>query len=114
MKALGFDGIPPVVFKNRQFALKRRLLRLFLNIWKSETMPTDLRNAIILPLFKEEGSKSDCNACRGISLLSIAGKEHSKLMFTLVDSIIQELLSSFRHGSGIANIIFDVRQIQEK
>ena len=42
-KAPRCNGIPPEVFKNRPLALKRRLLRLSLNIWESETLPKNWR-----------------------------------------------------------------------
>ena len=42
-KAPRCNGIPPEVFKNRPLALKRRVLRLSLNIWESEILPKNWR-----------------------------------------------------------------------
>ena len=47
------------------------LLPLFTLIWKYNVIPTDWNFAIILPLWKGKGSRSDCTKYRGISLLPV-------------------------------------------
>ena len=37
-------------------------------------MPEDWRSAVIVPLYKGKGEKSECKNYRGISLLSVVGK----------------------------------------
>ena len=44
---------------------------ILLTIWHGEVMPADLRDVIIVSLYKNKGSKSEYG---GISLLSIDGK----------------------------------------
>ena len=51
-----------------------KLQDLFTNCWEKGTLLQDLRNAVIVSLYKNKGEKSDCSNYRGISLLSIAGK----------------------------------------
>ena len=58
------------------------LLPLFTLIWKYCVIPTDWNLAIILPLWKGKGSKSDCTKYRGISLLSVPAK-----VFAHIDSM---------------------------
>ena len=47
---------------------------LFTNCWEKGTLPQDLRDAVIVSLYKNKGEKSDSSNYRGITLLSIAGK----------------------------------------
>ena len=51
-----------------------KLQDLFTNCWEKGTLLQDLRDAVIVYLYKNKGEKSDCSNCRGITLLSIAGK----------------------------------------
>ena len=37
-------------------------------------MPQDMRDAIIIIMYKNKGDRGDCSKYRGISLLSIVGK----------------------------------------
>ncbi len=34
----------------------------------------------IVPLYKNEGSRSECSSCRGISLLSVPGKMYGRIL----------------------------------
>ena len=47
---------------------------LFTNCWEKGTLPQDLRDAVIVSLYKNKGEKSDSSNCHGITLLSIAGR----------------------------------------
>ena len=51
-----------------------KLQDLFTKCWEKGTLPQDLRNAVILSLFKTKEERSDCSNYRVITLLSIAGK----------------------------------------
>ena len=68
------DSIPAEIYK----AAGPRAMEFFLDIsqsiWDQEKMPDDFRDALIVTLYKNKGSKADCGNYRGISLLSIAGK----------------------------------------
>ena len=46
---------------------------LFTNCWEKGTLMQDLRDAVIVSLYKSKGEKSDCASYRGITLVSIAG-----------------------------------------
>ncbi|XP_071504643.1 uncharacterized protein [Diadema antillarum] len=73
-KAAGVDGIPPEVWKAGGKALHIKLHEFFTLCWNQGQLPQDLRDAIIITLYKNRGEKSECTNYRGITLLSIAGK----------------------------------------
>ena len=84
-----------------------------------EVMSADLRDATIVALFKNKGLKTDCGNYRGISLLSIAGKILARIMLNrLIPSVaaknLPESQCGFRRNRSTADMIFTVRQIQEK
>ncbi|XP_038077400.1 uncharacterized protein LOC119745248 [Patiria miniata] len=84
-----------------------------------EDMPQEFRDATIVSLFKNKGSKSDCGNFRGISLLSIAGKVLARIILNrLVTAISEENLPEaqcgFRPGRSTIDMIFAVHQVQEK
>ena len=51
-----------------------KLRDLFTNCWEKGTLPQDLRDAVLVSLYKNKGEKSDCSNYPGITLLSIADK----------------------------------------
>ena len=82
------------------------------------TLPKDLRDAVIVSLYKNKGEKSDCSNYQGIILLSIAGKILACiLLIRLIPTIVQENTPEsqcgFRSNRGLTNTIM-LRQIQEK
>lgn len=117
-KSPGCDGIPAEIFKA---LLDETLddLKIFFNlIWREGIVPQDFRDAFIVNLFKNKGSASDCGNYRGISLLSIGGKILTKIMASrllkYIESIIPESQSGFRPKRGTIDLIFTLRQLQEK
>ena len=79
-RASGKDGIPAEIYK----AAGERAMEVFLgiiqSIWDQEKMPEDFRDALIVALYKNKGRKADCGNCRGISLLSMAGKSFARII----------------------------------
>lgn len=71
-KATGKDGIPAELYK----ALGEEALQAFhailTSIWEEEDMPLQLRDATIVALYKNKGTRVDYGNYRGIYLLSIA------------------------------------------
>ena len=60
-----------------------------------------------------------CDNYRGISLLSIAGKVLAKVLLNrlslhLIDEVVPESQCGFRKHRGCADMIFSIRQLQEK
>ena len=69
-------------------------------------------------MYKNKGDRSDCNNYRGISLLSIVGKAFARVVLNrlrvLADRIYPESQCGFRAKRSTVDMIFSVRQLQEK
>ena len=66
-KPAGIDGIPAEVYQHGREAVLDKLQDLFTNCWEKGTLPQDLRDAVIVSLYKNKGEKSDCSNFRGIN-----------------------------------------------
>ena len=118
-KSPGLDGVPAEILKHGGYLLTRRLHQLIINIWSSEVIPQDWKDANIITIFKRKGDKADCGNSRGISLLSVAGKVLARIMLLRLAShatnnILPETQCGFRQQRSTADMIFAARQIQEK
>ena len=61
-KSPGIDGIPAEVYQHGGETVLDKLQDLFTNYWEKEgTLPQDLRDAVIVSLYKNKGGKSDCS-----------------------------------------------------
>ncbi|KAL8615669.1 hypothetical protein ACOMHN_034819 [Nucella lapillus] len=118
-KAPGKDGIPAEIFKTVVPVALDTFHNLLCSIWEEDDMPQEFRDATIISLFKNKGSKSDCGKYRGISLLSIAGKILARvilkrLISDISENKLPEAQCGFRPGLSTIDMIFAVRQVQEK
>ena len=117
-KRPGKDGIPPEVFLAGGPYLIRKLTELLVKIWKKGEVPQDFKDASIVSLFKK-GQRLLCDNYRGISLLSVAGKILARVIinrinFHLTDLVCSESQCGFRKGRGTVDMVFCLRQLQEK
>ena len=117
-KAAGVDGIPPEIWKHGGPALHVKLHDLLVCCWEQGKLPQDLRDAVIITLYKNKGEKSDCSNYRGITVLSIAGKVLARVLLkrlvpTIAEDILPESQCSFRANRGTTDMVF-LRQLQEK
>lgn len=117
-KAAGQDGIPAEVWRYGGITMRAQLLQLFCNIWSSGELPQDFKDAIIITIYKRKGDRTDCGNHRGISLLSIAGKILAKILQcrlqALAEDILPESQCGFRANRSTQDMIFTLRQLQEK
>ena len=118
-KSPGIDGIPAEVYQHVGEAVLDKLQDLLTNCWEKGTLPQDLRDAVTVSLYKIKGEKPDRSNYRGITLLSIAGRILARVLLNrLIPTIAQENTPEsqcgFRSNRGIVDIIFVLRQIQEK
>ena len=117
-KASGKDNIPAEIYKVAGPKALESFHDIISQIWKEEQMPDDFRDALIVSLYKNKGSKADCGNYRGISLLSIAGKIFARVILNrlilVAESILPEAQCGFRPGRSTIDMIFAMRQIQEK
>ena len=96
-----------------------RLQDLFTSCWEQGILQQDLKDAVIISLYKNKGEISDCSNYRGIRLLSIAGKVLARILLNrLIPSIIEDFTlesqCGFQANRGTTDMIFVLRQIQEK
>ena len=68
---------------------------------------------------KNKGDRSSCDNHRGISLLSIAGKILARIMLNritkhILDDVVSESQCGFRKQRGTVDMVFAIRQLQEK
>ena len=117
-KAPGGDGIPPEVLKCGKGTLTKELHELLCQCWREGSVPQDMRDANIITLYKNKGDRSDCNNYRGISLLSIVGKLFAKVILTrlqvLAERVYPESQCGFRAERSTIDMVFSLRQLQEK
>ena len=118
-KAAGVDGLPPEIWKHGGPAILERLHSLLVCCWEQGTLPQDFRDAVIITLYKNKGVKSDCSNYRGITLLSIAGKILARILLnrlvpTIAQDNIPESQCGFRADRSTTDMVFVLRQLQEK
>ena len=77
-----------------------------------------MRDTKIVTLYKNKGDRSDCNNYRGISLLSVVGKLYARVVLLrlqqLAERVYPESQCGFRPESSTVDMIFSLRQLQEK
>ncbi len=118
-KSAGPDGIPAEALKNGGYLLTKNLHQLIQIIWAQKTVPQDWKDSHIVTIHKKKGDKSICGNCRGISLLSVAGKVLVRVMLVrltknITERILPESQCGFRKDRSTSDMIFVLRQLQEK
>jgi len=113
-RAPGACGVPAEVWKHGGSRLQEKLFHLIKDIWEEEEMPQDWKDANIIPIFKK-GDRKDCGNYRGISLLSIAGKILARILLNrLSPMVLPDTQCGFREGRSTMDMVFSLRQIQDK
>ncbi len=79
-KAAGMDGITADMLKYGDDAVVEWMLLMCEQAGKKGEVPGDWKKAIIVPLYKGKGSRSECSSYRGISLLSVPGKVNGRIL----------------------------------
>ena len=97
-KAPGEDGFPAEIFKENKDFFLLQLHALLLQHWWQCKIPHKMRDTNIATLYQNKGDYGDCNNCRGISLLSVAGKIFARVLKRLqrlADRILPKTQSGF-------------------
>lgn len=117
-KAPGLDGIPAEVFKCSGNQLLDNLHLLLCKCWEEGNVPQEMRDSNISTLYKNKGDRSDRNNYRGISLLCIAGKLFARVALyrlqRIAERVYPESQCGFRRNRSTVDMIFSLRQLQEK
>ena len=106
----------PNLIKYCKTTLLHSLHVVLCQCWQEGAVPQGMRNTKIT-LFKNKGERSDCNNYKGISLLSIIGNVFAKVLIRLqklVERVYPESQCGFRAGRSTKDMIFSLRQLQEK
>lgn len=110
----GHDHLPPELYKVSSQSFISSFHNLLLEIWRSETIPTDWETATLIPLLKK-GSSLECSNYRGISLLPIAYKILEAIILNRIqghlDDNTRESQAGFRKSRGCIDHIFTINQI---
>ena len=117
-KAPGGDGIPAEVWKHGGDNLFSRLHQLITNAWEVGPVPQAWKDASIVTIYKK-GDRTDCGNYRGISLLSIAGKIFARILLNrlsthITPEVVPDTQCGFRGNRSTVDMIFCLRQLQEK
>ena len=92
-----------------------KLLKL---CWSEKAVPWDMHDSNTIKLYKIKGNCSDCNSDQGISLLVIVGKVYARVMLKrlqiLAAHIYPKSQCGFREGRSTIDMVFSLKQLQEK
>ena len=81
-------------------------------------MPQDMRDANIVTLYINKGDRSDCNNYRGISLFCVVGRLFARITLkrlqVLAERVYSESQCGFRANRSTIDMVFSLRQLQEK
>ena len=117
-KTPGLDDIPAEIYKYGGTALHAQLLKFYHICWTAKELPQQFIDALIIAIYKTKGDRSDCGNYRGISLLSTAGKILAKILLkrlqNIAEMILPESQCGFRRSRSTIDMIFTLRQLQEK
>jgi len=116
-KSPGIDQISAELIKAGGRTICLEIHILIASIWKSEKLPEEWKESIIIPMHKK-GDKTDCNNYSGISLLPTTYKILSNIMLLRLIPYAKEIIGDhqcgFRHNRSTIDHIFCSRQILEK
>ena len=77
-----------------------------------------MRDANVVTLYKNKGDRSDCSNYHGISLLRIVGKVFARVVLkrlqVLAEQVCPESQCGFRANRSTIDMIFSLKQLQEK
>jgi hypothetical protein len=117
-KAAGSDGIPAELLQAGLEPLANHFHYLIGSCWASKNVPQDFKDTKITILYKNKGERGDSNNYRGISLLNVAGKLLAKIVLKclqqLAKKVYPESQCGFRSHRSTTDMIFAIRQLQEK
>ena len=111
------NAIPDLI-KHWKTKLLLPLHEVLCQCWQEGAIPQDMRDSKIITLYKNKGERNDCNNYRGIYLLSIVGKVFARVILIrlqkLAERIYPESQCGFRAERSTIDMIFSLRQLQEK
>ena len=112
------DGIPTEVYTHRGDTLVANLLDRYRRYCESGELPQVFKYAMIVNIYKRKGDRQGGGNYRAISLLAIASKIFAKMLLqrllVVASDVFVEAQCGFRSSRSTINIIFTLKQLQEK
>ena len=98
--AMGPDEIPPVVIQRLEEELIRPLTILFQASIDQTCIPDEWRTAIVSPIYKQKGKKSDPSNYRPVSLTCVIGKMLERIIKEQLTTYLEtnQLITDAQHG----------------
>ena len=94
------------------------MLKFYRICWTAKELPQQFKDALIIAIYKNTGDRSECGNYRGISLFSTAGIILAKILLkrlqNIAEVILQESQCRLRRSRSTIDMIFTLRQLQEK
>jgi len=90
-KSPGIDQIPAELIKAGGRTIRCAINKLIISIWNTEELSEEWKGSILVPIHKK-GDKTDCNNCRGISLLPTTYKSLSNLLLSRLIPNAEEVI----------------------
>ena len=116
-KSPGADGIYSDIIRGVDERVLQVLTNIIKEAWKENEVPQDWKDAQLFTIFKK-GDRRICGNYRGISLLSISGKVFTRVLLnrlsSQIDQFVPEAQCGFRADMGTVDIVFSLKQVQEK
>ena len=113
-KAVGIDGIPPLILKLSSCIITKPLTKIINLCIKESTFPSLAKIASILPIFKKD-DRSNKKNYRPISILSsiskIFGKIIHKQILEYIEHKLSPYISAYRQGHSTQHVL--IRLIEE-
>lgn len=115
-KAMGPDDVPIEVWRCLGNIAVVWLTRLFNHIFRSNKMPDEWRESILVPIFKNKEDIQSCSNYRGIKLMS----HTMKLWKRVIEHRLRRVTSvtknqfGFMPGRSTTEAIFLLRQLMER
>ena len=113
-KAIGIDGIPPLIVKLSAEVLSNSLTKIINLSINENTFPTMLKLAAILPFYKKD-DRSDKKNYRPVSILSAFSKIFGKIFQNQISTFMEDkfsvYISAYRKGHSTQHVL--VRMIEE-
>jgi hypothetical protein len=115
-KMMGPDGIPIEVWRSLRDVAIVWLTKLFNLIFRSNKMPDEWRQSILVQIFKNTGDVQSCTNYRGIKLMSHTMKLWERIIEHHLRGVtnVTENQFGFMPGRSTMEAIFLIRQLMEK
>ena len=115
-KAVGPDDIPVEVWKCLGESALKFLMKLYNRTMKSERIPEEWRDSVLIPIFKNKGDVQSCSNYRGIQLIG----RTMKLWERIIERRLRRDLTfcnqqyGFMPGKSTTDALFALRVLMEK